>query len=315
MPPKKGKPTTTIKSPLFSGSEPLTSDDYDKLSVAGFGPPAESLLSNLNWSKQVFCMTGLKLAPDNFRITGSAIFLLGSLFKEKQITVTNYWAFTAPTILTLSVPDTSIFSFPNGSLVSEYLDSTALQFSFSQQGSLLPPETLSTAGLVGFALRAHLMPISAAFIRLWITLAPLPKATLLDSYPLASNPTFPGLKVLEGDIPLGPASSGPPLSKNWGCPITPALLLGADFNESDELPTGHMLAAALAAMLRKAVRPDILNRSSKLTERLLQINEHGISQLRELPLEFIWPLPSHPSSSSGAFLEGKKILLFNFTPP
>jgi len=81
MGPKK-KPKT-IKSNLFTGSSPLTVDNLSLLQVDSFGPQAAVLLDDLNWSKEVIALTGLKLAPDNQRILSSSVFLLGSIFKDK----------------------------------------------------------------------------------------------------------------------------------------------------------------------------------------------------------------------------------------
>jgi len=86
MGPKKKTPSPkTIKSRMFSGSDPLTIDDLDRLSVDSFGAQATELLDELNWSKEVFALTGIKLAPDNRRIISSSVFLLGSIFKNKSV--------------------------------------------------------------------------------------------------------------------------------------------------------------------------------------------------------------------------------------
>ena len=154
------------------------------------------------------------------------MFLLGSVFSHKKLNASNFWNFAAPTTLTLSIPDASVFQFLNGNLFSEYLDASTFTYSFSQARTPVSAPLLSDAGFFGFTLGAHLMPISANYTKLWISLTPFPLDTLLSDHPLAPSPTFPGLNVLEGDIPLGPASSGPPLTKNWGCPISPAILLG-----------------------------------------------------------------------------------------
>ena len=135
--PGKLKPTSIISSPLFNGTSPLTHEDFLSLSVAGYGKPAEHLLNDLNWSKEVICITGLKLAPDNLRVINSSVFLIGALLKDKRVNVTNYWPFTSPTSLTISIPDSTVFQFNNGALYSDYVNSTAFHFSFSHGSSQL----------------------------------------------------------------------------------------------------------------------------------------------------------------------------------
>ena len=297
MPLAKRDPTI-IKHPFFQGTEELVIEDIVSLSVEGFGLSAEPLLSNLNWSRGVFALSGLKLAPDNLRVLSSSMFLLGSVFSHKKLNASNFWNFAAPTTLTLSIPDASVFQFLNGNLFSEYLDASTFTYSFSQARTPVSAPLLSDAGFFGFTLRAHLMPISATYTKLWISLTPFPLDTLLSDHPLASSPTFPGLKVLEGDIPLGPASSGPPLTKNWGCPISPAILLGAPLGDSDNFPSALTLTAAISAMLRKAIKPDLYSKSSKLLDRCQLILDNGASKLRNPPLDFIWPLPNSSASTT-----------------
>lgn len=289
MGPKK-KPKT-IKSNLFAGSSPLTVDDLSLLQVDSFGPQAAVLLDDLNWSQEVIAITGLKLAPDNRRILSSSVFLLGSLFEDKSVNAANFWNLESAISLILSIPDSSIFSFPNGSLCSEFLDSSSFKFSFKQGETTLSKEDQAAAGIHGFSLRAHLMPISATFTRIWITLVPISLASLIADHPLATNPAFPSIKLIDRDIPLGPPSDGPPLSKVWGCPITPAVILGAPLDEAPNVPQTSAMIAAISAMLRKAVRPEIVQNSTNLYKRLQSLLNHGVSKLKDQPLDFIWPLP------------------------
>ena len=287
--PGKLKPTSIISSPLFNRTSSLTHEDFLSLSVAGYGKPAEHLLNDLNWSKEVICITGLKLAPDNLRVINSSVFLIGALLKDKRVNITNYWPFTSPTSLTISIPDSTVFQFNNGALYSDYVNSTAFVFSFSQNSSTPSEDFLSAAGFKGFCLRALLMPISVAYTKLWITLFPCPLDSLFVDFPLAPAPSFPGFKLLEGDIPLGPSCSGPPLSKDWGFPLCPALILGSDLTPEDPTPAPSTLISALCAMLSKAVRPEICAKLSTLADRLALLATHGSSQLKDLNLEFSWP--------------------------
>ena len=287
--PGKVKPTSIISSQLFSGSTPLSHDDFLALSVDSFGKPAEKLLEDLNWSKEVICLTGLKLSPDNLRVVNSSVFLLGSLLKDKRVNVSNYWAFDNPTSITISIPDASIFRFHNGALYSDYVNSSSFNFSFSQPNSTPSADFLTSADYKGFCLRALLMPISTSYTRIWITMFPAPLESIIIDFPLAHAPSFPGFKLMEGDIPMGPSCSGPPLSKLWGFPLCPAIILGSDLDPESELPPAAALISALCAMLSKAVRPEISAKLSTLADRLALLAAHGSSQLKDLNLEFRWP--------------------------
>jgi len=106
----------------------------------------------------------------------------------------------------LSILNANIFSFQNRNLYSDFLDSSAYTYSFFQNDSTLATDFLVSYNCKGFCLRAH---ISGTFLNLWITLYPFSKDYLLANYPTATNPAFPGLKVLVGDIPFTPLNSGP----------------------------------------------------------------------------------------------------------
>ena len=67
-----------------------------------------------------------------------------------------------PTTFTLSIPDASVFSFPNGSLCSEFLDSSTFKFSFKQEETVLSAEAQAAAGIHGFLVRALLTPVLAS---------------------------------------------------------------------------------------------------------------------------------------------------------
>ena len=299
MPTKKKSAPAVIKGPQFNGSSPLTHDDIEALSVDGFGNPAEILLDGINWSQEIIALTGLRLSPDNQRVVNSAVFLLGSLCVDKRVSVTKVWNFSATTYLTLTVNNANIFTFPNGALHSDYVDSSAFSFKFSQSGSTLGLPTLTDLGYKGFCLRAALAPISPTFTKIWITLFPFAKADLLSTHPLAPNPSFPGLKILESDVPFAPLSSGPPLEKDWGFPFAPAILLGSELDPDAPFPSNLTIIAALTAMLRSPVRPEQHSSGAKLASRYAELLDHGSSQLKSLATEHIWPLPPSADTLAG----------------
>ena len=215
--PAKKKPPALIKGSQFNGIDPLTHDDIEALSVDGFGNPAETLLDNISWSREIVALTGIRLSPENLCVANSAVFLLGSLAVDKRVNMTKVWNFPSTTYLTLTITNSNIFSFPNGALQSEYVDSSAVNFKFSRNGSALALSTLSDLGYKGFSLRVALAPTSPTYTKLWLSLVPFSLSDLLISHPLTHNPSFPALKILD-DIPLAPLSSGLPLEKDWVFP-------------------------------------------------------------------------------------------------
>ena len=154
----------------------------------------------------------------------------------ESVNAANFWNLDSPTSLILSILDSSIFSFPNGSLCSKFLDSSSFKFSFKQRETTLSKEAQAAARIHGFSLRALLMPISATYTCIWITLVPISLASLLADHLLTTNPAFPSIRLIDGDVPLGPLSDGPPLTKDWGCPITTTVILGAPLDEAPNIP-------------------------------------------------------------------------------
>ena len=139
--------------------------------------------------------------------------------------------------------------------------------------------------------RALFMPISASKSKLWITIVPISLSNLLTPHPLATIPAFPSLKLMTVISPL----TSP--WKRLGLSNLPVVVLGVPLEEAPNVPLSSAVLAALYAMLRKAVRPKIVTEYNKLLERMQELLDHGVWKLKDLPLEFIWPLPSVPSTS------------------
>jgi len=144
-----------------------------------------TLLDNKSWSREIVALTGVPLSPDNLHVASSAVFLLGSLTVDKRVNVTKVWNFPSTTHLTLTITKSNIFSFPNGALQSDYVDSSAVKFKFSKNGSALTLSTLSDLGYKGFSLRVALAPISPTYTKLWLSLVLFSLSDLLISHPLA----------------------------------------------------------------------------------------------------------------------------------
>ena len=134
------------------------------------------------------------------------------LWSKKSFHTAAFWTTLNPTILTLSLPDLSVFSFPPGSLCSAYLNSSDLQFSFSQNEQDIPPNLYQSTGLSTFCLRSFVHPTSDSYAKLSIILYPFPLSTLAADNPLYLDPNFPGLKLADYEVPLAPPSLLSPIN-------------------------------------------------------------------------------------------------------
>ena len=312
---KKSAAVPAISGEGFKGKRDLGLDDLRAIAVEGFNKDALKTLTP-NWSGEVAGTVGLTLSNENRRVLDGRFILLGALCTDKRVNATKYWsnmdaaggsAQSQPEALSFSfsIPDCTVFKFPNGGLVSEYVDGDAIPHKFLKGDMQVPEEELPDSYL-GFSIRAFVVPTREAYARISVLLFPLPKDMLGSTHPLSENPCFPGITLFAGEFPLLPKSSAPPLKKNWGCPITPLVVPGRELEEASSLPRTALLRAAVAQIMRKALKPESKSNLQYLMPRWSEIHEHGVSQLKEQLLEQIWPLPS---ASNEDFSEGRIVFL------
>ena len=305
MGPKK-KPAT-IQGDGFKGREELNISDFRKLAVEGFNKENLRLLLT-DWSGEVIGVVAIALSNDNRRVTDASFHLMGNLCTDKRVSANKYWDLPEQTSLSFSIPDCAVFKFTNGNMVSELLDGGSIEHSFYVGEEPLEQGEYPEA-LLGFTIRAHVIPTRENYAKLNIILFPLAKDLLLTNHPLSTNPTFPGISVFSGEIPVFPSSATLPLSKNWGCPVTPMVLPGMDLEDSSNIPKTPLVRAAIAQLLMKAVKPDAKASYQNLLPRWMELIEQGASKLKDTPLELIWPVPS---VSNESFSEGRDLVVFKY---
>lgn len=307
---KKKSKAPSISGEGFKGTAEISLADLKKITVEAFNKDALKHLAP-SWSGEVAGMVGLTLGNDNRRILDSRFILLGVLCTDKRVNAAKFWdnmdapssSQSSPESLSLSfsIPDCGIFKFPNGGLVSEYLDGDAIPHKFLR-GDVQVPDGELPDSYLGFAVRAYIIPTRETYAKINLMLFPLPKDMLNSNHPLCENPCFPGISLFSGEFPLLPRSADNPLKKNWGCPLTPAVIPGASTEESNNVPRTPLLRAAVALLLRKTHKPESKSGHQNLMARWTEIFEQGESKLKEHPLEQIWPLLA---SRSVDFTEGR----------
>lgn len=284
------KKSNYISGEGFRGNDDLSLNDFKKIAVEGF--TADHLTAHTeNWTGGIAGLVGLELSNDNKRVTNGKLFLIGSLCRNKKVSANKFWELPEQISLTFTINDCGMFTFPNGGCVSEIIDGSCIPHSFHKGEVLLSKEELPET-ILGFALKCYIIPTRDTYAKLALLLFPLPKDMLLNTHPLCTNPSFPGMPLFTGEFPLIPSSLGPPLDKNWGFPFTPAIIPGSAYEDSGNFPNTPSVKAAVAAILRKAVKPDSKLSFQTLIPRWKEISEHGVSKLKDSPLELVWPPPS-----------------------
>ena len=293
--PKKGPPL--IRSDYFTEESDLTVDELRSISVTSLSD-IPTFLTAVNWNGGAYAILALTLSPDNQRILSGTCALVGNLFSEKVINCNLFWQPSIATKLTLSIPSLSIFNFPDGKLVSDYLPASMLPHHFSHDDAVIPVEDYPAAGISTFLLRAFIYPSTDAFVKIILLIYPCSEDTLQSLYPLYKDTRFPGLKLCSYDFPLGPPCTAGPINRLWGFPIFPAIITGSPWSDSGPLPSGAALRHALSSILSSAVAPEVKLNLQTLNLRCQEISTNGDSALKLSLPPVIWPTSS-PAPSLG----------------
>ena len=290
MPPGRLGDRTVIRSSTgFTDPTDLSLQTWRNLSVNSVSDFDPILFSGINWNKKAIGCLSVNLSADNLRVDKATFHLLGSLWSKKSFHTAAFWTTLNPTILTLSLPDLSVFSFPSGSLCSAYLNSSDLQFSFLQNEQDIPPNLYQSTGLSAFCLRAFVHPTSDSYAKLTILLYPFPLSTLAADNPLYLDPNFPGLKLADYEVPLAPPSLLSPINNTWGFPLAPAVFPGSSWTVGSDAPSGVRLRIALSQLLRSTSLPEVKANITGLKQRYAVILEKGASAFKPRFPAMIWP--------------------------
>ena len=182
--PKKEPPLIRIDH--FSDLSDLTVDELRAISITSL-TDLSTFLTPVSWNGGAHAVLVLTLSPDNQRILSGTCALVGNLFTDKIVNCNLFWQPTETTKLTLSLPSLSVFNFPAGNLVSDYLPSSAIPHEFSLANTIIPDAELPANGLSSFVLRAFVSPCTDSFVKIIILLYP--------GYPSSYLPPIQGSQI------------------------------------------------------------------------------------------------------------------------
>ena len=173
MAPKK------IASPLFKGTDSLSHDQWRELEVVSPTDGPRRLMQN--WAGTIMGYLCCRLDNENRRILDLNFHLLGIIFDEDGISMNcnKFWDTDSEGItLQINPFDSKAFQFKSGTLVSDLLDSSAIDISWYQDGVPILETDPRYTSLPGFCLRFYAMPVQPTWASM---LYPLAKADLLKS--------------------------------------------------------------------------------------------------------------------------------------
>ena len=289
------KKESTIKSTSgFSNPSDLSLEELISISLTSLQTINESFLSNLNWNQGALGIICLSLSADNQNVASGNLVLLGNLFDSKTVNANHFWTCSSPTTLTIKLPDLTIFSFPDGSLVSNYVQSSDFSYHFTRNSSIIQQTDLISESLSDFCLRAFIYPTSDSYARILVLLYPATEDSLAN-FPLYADSRFPGIKFCDYEFPLAPAGPVSPLGRFWGFPLVPAIFPCSDWTADSLLPSGLCLRSAMSNILRSAVLPDsstLAGYRKKLEDLLTSGSFSSNSKLPAL----LWPQICAPNA-------------------
>jgi len=294
-----------IRSSAFADPSDLSPEDLFSLSVESTDDFARVLLPDVNWNGGAVGCLSASLSVDNERVENTTFHLLGELWADKIFNVSSFWPTTTVTSLTLSLGNLTVFSFPEGSLVSNYVCSSELNFSFTQGTTTISEDDFEAANISEFCLRAYAHPNTDSFAKIVIMIFPCSLASLA-AYPTYQYTRFPGIRLTDVEIPLAPIPTLSPIQRSWGFPLVCAIFPGADWSEAPGLPLGYRLRFALSELLRSACLPEAKANYAGFLLRLQEIGNSGVALLTSKLPPLLWPpiaeLPTVAQPTQGWFI-------------
>ena len=243
-----------MEKSLFETGHTIGRDDLKKLEVENSGEAVAEGLRRFNWDGQAAGCLVLLLSPDNSTVSSGEFAARGRLSKDDhKWEASKIWGTAeAGLLLTLQLPDAGAFTFSEGGLCSDYLDMENVEHCVTttgRGGQLVLQANYKDKGVGAFCLRltCHIQRASArngVSLGFSVLLFPGTSEEVCNISEWARSPSWPGLKVAEGEMPLLPNPSSP-----WGCPTLPFLQTGSPWIGNPTLPPMEELRGRIGAIM------------------------------------------------------------------
>ena len=130
-------------------------------------------------------------------------------------------------------------------------------------------------------------------LRYQLFLYPGTKDEILSTCEAAKLGSWPGLKVAEGDFPLGPVPG-----TAWQCPLMPLLKAGTSFGSLAVAPTSEKMRNAISAVMSKTSIPEGSKSLAALLAKWERIKRSLLEAASKLP-QASWPKPTEQQPDEG----------------
>lgn len=264
---------------MFSGGGELSAENTANCEVTSQESVGE-ILANYGWNSGAAGYVILSLSPDNRRVEGGRFATIGTESRDFAISASKIWQDADLNVkLTVRLLAMDTFKFRSGGLTSDILEDKEIVHFFhlcQEEGPpqpVLTPDT-SQLGIGQFCLRLICHTSATSGLRIgirlkyYVMLYPTSGDVLMEASEHARSPSWPGIKISEGEMPMLPKAQAA-----WGCPILPLLLPGKPFALLPHTPNGAALRTAIAAIMEKSGVPDTLKDGTAVVAKWAKLSK------------------------------------------
>jgi len=284
------------------GENRILDSDVTRCEVTNRGEAVTDALKDAGWKGGPVACVLLHLSPDNEKVTRGEFILRGDDKRDVQWEAHKIWPEADKRIMTtINVPPLDSFTFSDGGLTSDLLEEENVVHFHNLHREGRRPEPLLQAdredrGVGKFCLRIVGHPTKTgsdgiARVKYTVLLFPEDKDTTLVVSAHVNRAEWPGLKLVDGELPVLPAPTAP-----WGCPIIPIFIPGQPLEQRPRVPSSAALRAAIAAIMRRCGLPDCSRTGAKVKEKWDKIKRSQAAPPQKQP-PTPWPEASTPTAS------------------
>jgi hypothetical protein len=289
----------TMDKSLFKGGDIIVINDLGRLETRNYSDGVDEALKLFKWSGRPAGCVVLNLNADNSAVAGGQFVARGKLAKnEIKLEANKLWEVTDNSLtLTMQVPDAGAFTFGEGGLCSDYMESDNLEYCVTTSGrnaQVVLASDYSSRG-IGVCCIRLVCSIAKASPRYGITLGysilifPGSADQICEVSELTSSPSWPGLELAKGEMSLLPLPSEP-----WRCPVLPLLLTGEPWADEVTHPPFEELREKVAWVMSTSEPPETCKTRKALLARWQKLaNSPDDFSPKKSPL--VWPTPSQPT--------------------
>jgi hypothetical protein len=271
-----------------------------------FSSDIDDFFKRKGWDGKAAGCIGLKLSSDNGKVENGFFIVRGSISDEWiQISAKKIWPDIEGNLaLFLRFRNADVFKFSDGGLASDITAQEEVEHGvFIMSDSRAPVPVLEASfeewGIGEFSLRMlcviskNSSAANGVLLKYTILVYPESKVQLLTTYEAAQSAAWPGVRVVEGELPMIPR----PISK-WRCPVNPLLMPGVSFASTQKMPPPDEIRAAVAAIMGRAVLPEVCRTGTAALARWKRIAERA-EELSEKPGTVAWPKTGQQQQEQG----------------